>query len=175
MSKPVIDWEGIVIHHSATDDDGQKNDWSGIRKYHMSWRHSGIAISESYARELVGKGDKTVLRPCADIGYHFGIEVENGILEVKTGRSLSQYGAHCIGMNSMAIGICFVGDYDRHEPAMERYYMGALLCKNLMKQFPKITLDSIKPHRDFANKTCPGNKFNMPRFLKSISEIKSSV
>ena len=45
--------------------------------------------------------------------------------------------------------------------------MTASLCVAIMRANPKITIDKIKPHLAYANKTCPGTKFNMD-YLKEL-------
>lgn len=164
------DWEGIIIHHSDTEDDAGRNDWAGIRTFHKSWRFNGDTITEEKAREMLAAGIKGIEAPWHDIGYHFGIESFDGHLVVQVGRPLFEAGAHCIGKNSTHLGICCVGDFDLMEPTSAVYQAAASLCVNLMVQFPKITPASIEPHRKYAPKTCPGKEFNMGTLLNLIME-----
>ena len=91
-------WTHIIIHHSLTED-GQTVNWQAIRRYHivdLGW---------------------------ADIGYHYGIEWIHRGYEILVGRPLSMDGAHTLGMNDKAIGICVVGNYD------VQYPMAAMIVK----------------------------------------------
>jgi hypothetical protein len=92
MNRPA--W--IVIHHSLSPD-GVTRDWDAIRRYHV---------------ETNGWND---------IGYHAGIERVSGVLTTQKGRDDLVIGAHCkeIGMNSISIGICVVGNFDISPPDKE--------------------------------------------------------
>jgi hypothetical protein len=170
MKNLVRDWSGIIIHHSDTVDDFGRNDWAGIRRYHMSWRYRGETITADAAQALIASGIPGVEAPWHDIGYHFGIESVGEHLIVQVGRPLFEAGAHCIGKNETHLGVCCVGDFDQAEPSPAVYQAAASLCVNLMEQFPKITLESIEPHHNYAPKTCPGNQFYMSKLLNLIRE-----
>jgi N-acetylmuramoyl-L-alanine amidase len=137
-----VRWDRIIIHHSATKD-GETVDWQAIRRYHVQEK----------------KWD--------DIGYHFGLEYINGYYELLIGRPLIQTGAHTIGQNHCGIGICVVGNYDLIEPCTMQYELLATLCKDLCWRFT-ISPANIYAHNQFANKTCPGNMFDMEK-LKTIT------
>lgn len=128
-------WDSIVWHHSETKDQGTQ-DWDAIRRYHIK-----------------EKGWK-------DIGYHFGIEKVDNILQVQIGRPLSWEGGHCKGMNQRAIGICVIGNFDLAEPEPELMRLIIRLGKEIMLHIPKITPGSNHYHREFTSeKNCPGLKF----------------
>lgn len=140
-------WEYIIIHHSLTKD-SQTVSWQAIRRYHIY--------------ELKWEG----------IGYHFGMELVNDEYEILVGRPLTKEGAHCKGMNSKAIGICCVGNYDLIAPPNCLFHnLGQHLIIPLMKIF-NIPIENIKGHRDYADKTCPGTKFDM-QLLKQIIQYDS--
>lgn len=164
-------WKSIIIHHSATDDDGTKDDWEGIRRFHMSWRLNGETISPEDGRKLHAVG-KPVIRPWRDIGYHWGIESVKGSLAFHQGRPLDKAGAHCEGMNSEAIGICCVGDFDKYRPSDAVYYNCAMLCQSMIEMFPKITPWDIFPHSKFAHKSCPGAMFDMDRLVRYVKVMR---
>jgi hypothetical protein len=161
-------WKHIIIHHSDTEDDAARDDWEGIRRFHMSWRLGGDTITEARAKELIAEGKQGVLAPWSQIGYHWGVESVKGKIVFQKGRSLTTVGAHCIGMNSQAIGICCVGDFDKQHPSDAVYYNCAQLCVNMIKMFPEITPWEIFPHNKFASKTCPGLLFDMERLKKYV-------
>lgn len=156
----------IIIHHSATKD-GKQNDWEAIRRYHTSWRYQGNIISEQEARQRIVNGIRGVESPWLDIGYHFGIEQENGVYVWKNGRPLNMNGAHCyeLGMNSKAIGICVVGNYDVDMISEEAF---SLLVDHVdgLRYVYAIPVTNVKRHSDFASyKSCPGKLFPWERFI----------
>jgi hypothetical protein len=134
--------EFIIIHHSLTRDSGTVS-WGAIRTYHIS-------------------------RGWKDIGYHFGVELINNQYEILIGRPWNETGAHTRGINTKAIGICFVGNYDEIPPPTDMLLKGGKLISCLMKDFG-IPLKNVRPHRAFADKTCPGKLFNMDIFRKIIA------
>jgi N-acetylmuramoyl-L-alanine amidase len=133
----------IVIHHSLTKD-GQVNDWNAIRNYHtktLGWDF---------------------------VGYHAGLEIVDGVLGYQLGRGLDCVGAHTKGMNDKAIGICCVGNFDIVEPSKAHYFMLSNLVKALMGRFG-IPIQNINPHWAYADKSCPGKKFDMLKLREWIS------
>lgn len=162
----MLTWYGIIIHHSDTADDGQANDWEAIRRYHMSWRINGEIITPDQASMAMAAG-KPVIAPWRDIGYHFGIEKVDGRLVRQTGRPLTESGAHCAGKNYTYLGICVVGNFDLAPPDDPTYIMTADLCRLLMRQY-NFAASEIRPHNEFANKTCPGMKFDMKYLVSKV-------
>lgn len=140
--KNSLRWRYILIHHSLTKD-GKVSDWEAIKRYHV----------------IKNKWD--------DIGYHFGIESVNDVLEYKIGRPLSVFGAHEPVVNRNGIGICVIGNYDVVAPTEKHYFMTAYLCKMLMLRFD-ISIENILPHSYFTKKTCPGKLYDMRELYKLI-------
>lgn len=88
------------------------------------------------------------------IGYHFVIRLD-GTIEV--GRPISQIGAHCLGHNSVSIGIAYVGGLGPDgSPAdtmtSAQYDSACSLIGSLFVDYPNATLHG---HNEFANKACP--------------------
>ncbi len=132
------------MHCSATRDD-RAFSWADIRSYHKS-------------------------RGWVDIGYHFGIELVGSGYEVAIGRMPNEKGAHCVdaGMNSKALGICFVGNFDRTPPPLQQWLLGLRLVRSLCETM-NIPFDHIHGHREFnPNKTCPGIQFNVEKFKQEV-------
>jgi len=137
------EWKNIIIHHSATKDDGLKLEWKSIKYYH------------------------TQIKGWLDIGYHFGVERVDNDYKYLIGRPLSLSGAHTRGKNGNSIGICVVGNFDFYSPNKQQYIMAAELCKYLMNKYD-IPISNVFPHRQFSSKSCPGIKFDMQELKNYI-------
>ena len=144
----MIDWTHIMLHHSLTKD-GATVSWGAIRKYHT---------------------DPAGPYKMKDIGYHYGIELVGDRHEILAGRVLTETGAHCyqVGMNSKAIGICLVGNFDEEVPCEGLLHQAARLVKMLMEIF-KIPVENVVAHRDYAPKSCPGKLFDMDKFRARVA------
>lgn len=89
------------------------------------------------------------------IGYHFVIYRDGSI---HVGRPKEQVGAHCVGHNTISIGVCYIGGLasdgktpkDTRTPQQKDSLLG--LLEQLKEEFPKA---KIHGHKDFANKACP--------------------
>lgn len=88
------------------------------------------------------------------IGYHYLVGLDGRIHE---GRDIEKSGAHCKGLNSRSIGVCYVGGLDCSlTPAdtrteSQRRALVELLT-GLKRRFPGA---EIRSHCDFAAKACP--------------------
>jgi len=167
------DWEAIVWHHSLTDDK-IINDWEGITRYHTSYRIDANIVTKEIYEERKRKGlGGHFEKPWSDIGYHFGIEKEGLLYRIKVGRPLDRSGAHCTQkkMNSRALGICIVGEYDTHYIEKEKYNLCIKLGKEIMRHIPKITPGHNYYHNQFAHyKSCPGKLFpTIDKFREDLS------
>ncbi len=146
--------EYIIIHHSLTDDNVLLSDFEAIRRYHMQmngWR---------------------------DIGYHWVLEKVNNKWAWRAGRKETEDGAHCKeqGMNFKSVGICVVGNFDKDTPTDEIYELVAAKCKDIMSRWPKIKVENIKPHREYATyKSCPGKNFDMNAIINRVKEVGSVI
>lgn len=134
----------IILHHSLTAD-GYTVSWGPIRRYHtqdLGWR---------------------------DIGYHFGIERVGDYLEILCGRQPYDTGAHTKGMNGKAIGICFVGNFDKAPPPDGVWQKGLELCEWLCRAFT-IPVCNVQGHREYADyKSCPGTQFDLVKFRSELA------
>lgn len=148
MSLP---WRGIVIHHSLTRD-GTTVSWDAIRRYHMD--PAGPPVYRM-----------------KDIGYHAGVEMIGGAYEVLLGRPLDWIGAHTRGVNRTHLGLLFVGNYDHAAPPDE---MLRVACERVLRPWMKalnIGVANVRPHSDFADKTCPGRFFSMAHLLEILAGL----
>jgi N-acetyl-anhydromuramyl-L-alanine amidase AmpD len=139
--------DSIILHHSLTED-GSTLSWQAIRKYHIEengWR---------------------------DVGYHFGIELINNQYEVLLGRQLNEVGAHCRGMNSRSVGICFVGNFDESVVPDAQWSLGLKLVRGLIEVIG-ISKNDIYGHYEFASyKSCPGVNFNVDLFIRDLLTLE---
>lgn len=135
---------GIVIHHSATRDTDTIS-FDAIRRFHMG--------------ELGWD----------EIGYDYLIEIVDGGPRLLTGRGLQYEGAHCLGCNDM-IGICVVGNYDKKPLKIVDGKLEVLvnLITGLLFTYPKLGIDDIHYHREYADKSCPGEYFISKDTLKNL-------
>ncbi len=139
----------IIIHHSLTKDD-QTVSWNAIRSYHINecgWK---------------------------DVGYHYGIELIGNDYDILKGRMDNEEGAHCLGYNDHSIGICVVGNFDLIRPCINQLNLLKKLCNSLMEIYG-IKADCVLGHRETyalrnkpVEKTCPGARFDMVEFRKSL-------
>lgn len=151
MSLP---WKGIVIHHSLTKD-GDTVSWDAIRRY-----HTDPAGPPQYRMR--------------EIGYHAGVEMIGGAYEVLFGRPLDWFGAHTVGRNRTHLGFLFVGNFDVRPPEDE---MLQVACERALRPWMKafgIGLSQIKPHSEFAPKTCPGRFFDMDHLFGVLRGLREA-
>ena len=87
------------------------------------------------------------------VGYHYVIEWDGKIVQC---RDHSEEGAHCIGMNTRSIGVCFMGDGDKHLPSAAQIASWKKLYKKIRMSYPQLEPGDCVPHRRYANKSCHG-------------------
>jgi hypothetical protein len=141
-------WTGIVIHHLG-DPFGTPE---SIHRQHLSWGYQGL-------------------------GYHFLVGNGNGLAngEIHVGyRWIEQLpGAHVIGEagrdhNEHSIGICLVGNGDRHGFADRQLKHLTRLVQRLQQEF-SIPSDNVYLHQDLAAElTSPGRLFPEAEFRSQL-------
>jgi len=140
--------ESIIIHHSATKDNPNSNNYIGICNYHQ-----GLGWDA----------------PCS---YHYVYEYEDEHLVKHIARPENKNGAHTKEnkMNFKSIGICVVGNFDIEHPTNILYKILSNDIIEIMERYPNMTIDDIEPHNKYAPyKSCPGKNFNMDYLRKIIS------
>jgi hypothetical protein len=139
----------IIIHHSATIDNPNSNNYVGICNYHQ-----GLGWDP----------------PC---GYHYVYEYEDGHLVKHIARPENKNGAHTKEnkMNFKSIGICVVGNFDIEYPTEELYEKLSNDIIEIMEKYPDMKVDDIEPHNKYATyKSCPGKNFDMDYLKKLVSD-----
>jgi hypothetical protein len=137
----------IILHHSLTRD-SETVSWGAIRRYHMQdlgWR---------------------------DIGYHFGIERVGDSHEILMGRMIGERGAHCkeSEMNKLALGICFVGNFDLEPPRHSAWVLGLRLVRSLCEALT-IPYTCVHGHNYYnSHKSCPGKLFDVDLFRSQLPQ-----
>ncbi|MFD7629633.1 peptidoglycan recognition family protein [Streptomyces sp. NPDC059851] len=137
--------ERIIVHHTAT---------ANVTDYSMERAHELARATQSYHMDLQG---------WIDTGQHFTVSRGAFILEgrhhsltaLNAGNRMVR-AAHCIGQNSLAIGIENEGIYMTEEPPEAQFYALADLCAHICRQYDLPTSE-IYGHRDFNSTACPGD------------------
>ena len=150
-------WSPTVANYYAT---GGLACVRGVRRYHMAPPPNG--------------------RGWSDNGYHIMVGPDGAVYLC---RPISKSGGHCLGHNSQSIGISLIGNYDTGHDAPPEQWPGyralistvALVCRRF-----NIPVNRIYPHSAFADKSCPGTGFAMPRFRQEVqaamaNEIKPNL
>ena len=139
----------IIIHHAYMNDIQDGKSLERIQKYHMN------------------KGWK-------NIGYHYVIEYKDGVPICRQGRHETTNGAHTIGFNTKSIGICIVGNYDKHPLELDKKDLLLKLLRYLIHahHIPRTKIighrDSYKLRNKPVEKSCPGNKIDLSQLLEDL-------
>ena len=147
-----MDWQKIVIHHSASPTTVRRGkdilpvNTAMIREWHLT------------------KG-------WSDIGYHFVILPDGRCEE---GRPLYRPGAHCATAhrNFIGIGICLVGNFSQVEEVPEAQMNGLIdKIESLMAAY-HLNLADIELHREIpgAATECPGRYFPEDLLRKELQD-----
>ena len=141
-------WKYIVIHHSGVDTGTMKS----MDRYHREVRHMEHGLA-----------------------YHFVIGNGHGMRDGQIGvgqrwtRQLA--GGHLASeaQNKIAIGICLVGNFDKHPPTRKEMDSLRALVEALMARCT-LTPRAVKTHRQInvVYTRCPGDKFPTKSFLASL-------
>ena len=140
-------WECIVIHHSASEIGGAER-------------------FDDYHRD----------RGFDELGYHFvignGSDTPTGRVEVGSRWAAQKHGAHCKTSdeyyNQRGIGICLVGNFDRHEPDDKQLRSLTRLVRFLCREYD-IPPSKIYTHGGVTGQTrCPGKEFDLNELRNAI-------
>ncbi|MFO8052593.1 MAG: N-acetylmuramoyl-L-alanine amidase [Candidatus Omnitrophota bacterium] len=147
---PTSKWKYIIIHHSATD--------------------MGNALAFNRSHNLRGFTH--------GLGYHFVIDNGtkgkfDGQIEVSPRWLKKRDGAHCRagGMNSKAIGVCLVGNFNSGKITQKQMDSLVYLVNRLRKYY-NIPKNKILGHGQVrgARTDCPGKEFPWSQFWSSLNK-----
>lgn len=133
----------VIVHHSASRGDLAAA-WGVIRDHHVQ--------TEKWLA----------------IGYHLGVGLVGLHYEVLMGRDWDLHGAHTLGQNDKALGICFIGNYEDQAPRPGMLIAGAKAIAYWCRVFG-IPASEIYPHSHFNATACPGKFFPLED-LRSLVE-----
>jgi len=150
----------IVLHHSATDYEQNKDDISGK------------LIGRTICDRAQDKWKKKF--PDYKCDYHFIIGHTG---EVFKAQPIEQPAWHCTNYqaNLVSVGICFLGNFENIEMPIEQFNAGVKLIKTLMEEY-NIPLINILRHRDVVSDIshttdsteCPGKNFPYVPMLDAL-------
>lgn len=141
-------WRYIVIHHSGTD----MGSAAGMDAYHRKERHMENGLAYHF---VIGNGNRM------EDGE---IYVGNRWLEQLDGGHLaSEY------LNSRALGICLVGNFEVSRPTGRQMENLHALVAHLLKKC-RLSVSALKSHQQINTvyTRCPGRLFPMPQLVKQL-------
>lgn len=104
------------------------------------------------------------------IGYNFYVRKDGSIY---TGRPIDTSGAHTVDYNSISVGVCFEGDFDKETKMSDaQLKSGQELLAYLKEKYPSA---EIKKHRDFNATACPGKNFPFDDVINYKPQKKEDV
>lgn len=139
-----------MIHHTAVSREKNNDQFKATNEYHKKKWNSKSSLGYY-------------------VGYHYEIAA-NGT--VKQARKDGEVAIACYQakMNDgHCLHVCLDGDFDNEEPCPEQIYALRDLLRKLAKKY-SIKSENIYFHRNYAKKTCPGNKMHIA-FIQSLVEI----
>ncbi len=102
------------------------------------------------------------------IGYHFYVRKNGSVYE---GRPINTVGAHTENYNSIGVGICFEGNFEKEKMCDAQKSAGNELICYLRNLYPGA---EVKKHSDFNATVCPGKNFPFDE-IKEDREITDAA
>jgi len=146
-------WKYIVVHHSA----GSYGNIEFLQKVHRQRQPSD---------------------PIDAIPYHYIIGNGNGLglgqIDSNWREQYDIWGSHVSSADSdhnfRGLGICLIGNFERHKVPARQYDSLVILTKKLMKTY-KITPHHVTGHGYLKGQStkCPGKYFPMNKFKQNIT------
>jgi len=148
-------WEYIVIHHSA----GDFGTLEFLQQVHRQ-RQANDPIDAIPYHYVIGNGN--------------GLEMGQVVSDWRKENNL--WGAHVSSRNTdrnfRGLGICLIGNFERHAVAEKQYRALLELTSKLIKQY-NISINNISGHGLTAGEStlCPGQFFPMKRLIQDLSTL----
>ena len=141
-------WKYIVIHHSGVDEGTVK----GMDRYHREVRRMENGLAYHF---VIGNGNGMGDGEIA-VGPRWKPQLDGGHL-----RSEAQ--------NKISIGICLVGNFDKHGPSPAQLRSLTALTRALMERC-NLKSGAVKTHQqiNIIHTRCPGTKFPTRTFLNGL-------
>ncbi|GLX19545.1 peptidoglycan recognition protein family protein [Streptomyces lavendulae] len=157
--------ERIIVHHTAS---------ANVTDYSQRRAHALARAIQRFHMDTQG---------WIDTGQHFTVSRGAFVLEgrhhslaaLEAGDRLVR-GAHCVGQNSVAIGIENEGTYTTEEPPAAQFSALADLCAQVCRQYD-VPPSEIYGHRDFNSTACPGDRLHamLPRLRQDVARRLGSA
>jgi murein DD-endopeptidase MepM/ murein hydrolase activator NlpD len=143
-------WKYIVIHHSAVDEGTMK----GMDDYHRKQRHMEHGLAYHF---VIGNGNG-MRDGEIGVGNRWKQQLDGGHL-----RSESQ--------NKVALGICLVGNFDKHPPTARQMQSLNALVRALMKRCG-MSAKGVRTHQqiNIIGTRCPGSRFPSRSFINGLKQ-----
>jgi hypothetical protein len=175
----------IVVHHSGDANVTAANatwQWAGYRRFHMETVHPGVypewtgiyIAQEGYPDGLSWPNQYGT----NDIDYHGGVAPGGAYFPGRDLRTVGWgAGGNLPGMpeiNTYALHLCFMGNFNDHAPDAEQYKTGVAKAAEWMIQF-NILFDQLYYHYEIRylngegrGTDCPGYSFPEAQFREDV-------
>jgi len=149
-----VRWNYIVIHHSA----GDYGNIEHLQKVHRE-RQSRDPLDAIPYHYIIGNG------------HGLGVGVVKSDWREKFNIWGMHVSRHNFDRNFRGLGICLIGNFEKHGVPQKQYQALVRLTKKLMKQY-NIPLANVSGHGYTKGEQtkCPGKHFPMERFLRDIKK-----
>lgn len=144
-------WKYIVLHHTATET-------------------GSVSSIDAVHRQRTDSAG----RPWLGIGYHFvignGHGMPDGAVEATFRWKRQLQGAHAgvRKFNEQGIGVCLVGDFNRHPPTRRQLVAAERLVQQLAR-LNGIDREQILPHWQIRATACPGKLFPLDDLRSAVA------
>jgi len=141
-------WQAIVVHHAAVDEGTVK----ALDRYHREQRHMENGLAYHF---LIGNGNGMGDGEIA-VGNRWKKQLDGGHL-------------HSEAQNKMALGICLIGDFNKHPPTANQLRSLEDLVRALMRRC-QLDAGAVKTHQQInvVHTQCPGSQFPTRAFLARL-------
>jgi murein DD-endopeptidase MepM/ murein hydrolase activator NlpD len=141
-------WRYIVVHHSGVDEGTVKS----MDRYHREERHMENGLAYHF---VIGNG-RGMRDGEIGVGRRWRQQLDGGHL-------------HSAEQNTYSIGICLVGNFDRHKPTPRQMQSLTALIAALLDRC-KLSAQAVKTHQQInvVKTRCPGRYFPTRALLQSL-------